>query len=111
VDCNEYRFFLGIVAARPTVSTKNGHVVGYSSGPNGSKAFLWTRKTGLLDLGVLSRGDFSRACDVNNSGEVAGTSAGSSGKRAVLWTNAEKMRDLGVLPGDSESEAAAITAD
>src|SRR4030095_2603694 len=31
---------------------KYGHVVGYSSGPNGRRAFLWTRSAGVHNLGV-----------------------------------------------------------
>ena len=87
---------------------KYGHVVGYSSGPNGRKAFLWTRRAGAHNLGVLPGGNYSSACDINDLDEVAGTSASAAGDRAFLWTKAGDMRDLGTLPGDTSSEASAI---
>ena len=87
---------------------KSGHVVGYSSGPNGRKAFLWTQSTGVHNLGVLPGGNYSTACDINDLDEVAGTSASAAGDRAVLWTKTGNVRDLGTLPGDTSSEATAI---
>ncbi len=86
---------------------RDGHVVGYSSGPNGKRAFLWTRRTGVRNLGVLPGGNYSSACDINDWDQVAGTSASAAGDRAVLWTNTN-IRDLGRLPGDESSEASTI---
>lgn len=63
---------------------KHGHVAGYSSGPNGMKAFLWDAKLGRArNLGVLPGGNYSTACGINDSDEVAGTSASAAGDRAV----------------------------
>ena len=73
-----------------------------------AKAFLWTRSTGVHNLGVLPGGNYSTACDINDLDEVAGTSASAAGDRAVLWTKTGNVRDLGTLPGDTSSEATAI---
>ena len=86
---------------------KYGHVAGYSSGIDGSKAFLWTRKA-VRNLGSLPGGNYSRARAVNDSDEVVGTSASPAGDHAVLWTRIGNVRDLGTLPGDTSSEGIAI---
>jgi probable HAF family extracellular repeat protein len=90
-----------------TAINKYGHIVGYSSGPNGAKACLWKGGT-VRQLSTLSGGSYSSARAVNNSDEVVGVSGSSDGERAVLWTKSGEVRDLGTLPGDSSSEAMAI---
>ncbi len=75
----------------------SGQVAGYSSGPRGTRAFLWTSSGGMLDLGTLPGGDFSRAFGINNAGQVVGTSTSSAGMRAFLWTSASGMLDLNAL--------------
>jgi probable HAF family extracellular repeat protein len=72
-------------------------VVGYSSGPGGTRAFLWTASGGLKDLGTLPGGNYSRAFGINNLGAVVGTSRSSAGTRAFLWTSIAGMRDLNGL--------------
>jgi probable HAF family extracellular repeat protein len=63
--------------------------------------FLWTRETGMQDLGVLP-GDFVGAgLGLNNKGEVVGPSFAAPGPtsatpRAFLWVNG-KMHDLNAL--------------
>jgi probable HAF family extracellular repeat protein len=66
------------------------------------------RRSGARDLGILPGGNYSSACDINDSDEVAGTSGSTAGERAVLWTTNGNIRDLGTLPGDTSSEASAI---
>ena len=78
---------------------KDGDVAGISSGPNGSRAYLWSRKTGVLNLDILPGGSYSRAHDLNDSDEVAGVSASLAGDRAVLWTKDGNARDLGHFAG------------
>jgi probable HAF family extracellular repeat protein len=74
-----------------------GQVVGYSSGPFGTRAFLWTRSGGMQDLGTLSGGSFSRAFAINDPGDVVGTSGSLLGARATLWARSEGILDLNTL--------------
>ena len=76
---------------------KQGQVVGYSSGPSGTSAFLWTRKGGMVSLGTLSGHDYSRAVAINDQGEVVGLSGSLVRARAFLWTSSRGMEDLNSL--------------
>jgi probable HAF family extracellular repeat protein len=62
-------------------------------------AFLWTKRRGMVDMGVWS------AAAINNLGQVVG---GGPNFHAVLWTRKRGRRDLGTLPGGIYSSAAAI---
>ena len=82
-----------------------GEVVGYSdlSGDTTTHAFLWTKETGIQDLGTLSGDTSSYAIGINNLGQVVGQSCDASGNcRAFLWKNGT-MIDLNTLlrPGTS----------
>src|SRR5437667_4139380 len=72
----------------------NGDVVGYSKGPRGMRAFLWTQATGMQNLGVLPGGNSSQALGINDKGTVVGSSTSSSGDRAFIWTKQAGMTDL-----------------
>ena len=82
-----------------------GDVVGHSALPGGTTqhAFLWTKQTGMQDLGTL-RGDAqSYALDINNAGEIVGTSwetVSYVGPHATIWENgvAVNLNSL-VIPG------------
>ena len=74
-----------------------GRVVGYSSGPRGTRAFLWTRNGGMEDLGTLPGGDFSRALAINEPGDIVGTSGSPLGARATLWPRGGGIQDLNAL--------------
>jgi len=82
-------------------------VVGYSSGPNGARAFLWTPSTGMQNLGTLPGGTTSKARGISDNGLIVGSSSSSGGTRAVLWTRGG-IQNLGTLPGDLSSEAYAV---
>jgi probable HAF family extracellular repeat protein len=62
-------------------------------------AFLWTKRRGMVDMGVWS------AAAINNLGQVVGSGPNF---HAVLWTRKRGLRDLGTLPGGIYSSAAAI---
>jgi probable HAF family extracellular repeat protein len=82
-----------------------GDVVGASFGPNGMRAVLWDKKTGVRDLGTLAGTTESQAFAINNSGDIVGSSGKAGSARAFLWTKQAGMQDLGVLPGDVQSMA------
>ncbi|HEV2988944.1 MAG TPA: HAF repeat-containing protein [Candidatus Angelobacter sp.] len=87
-----------------------GQAVGASGAPHGSgtRAFFWSRKTGMVDLASLPHGDYSVASGINDSGQVVGTSNSQNGMRAFLWTSANGLQKLAVLSGTNSSSAYAI---
>jgi probable HAF family extracellular repeat protein len=87
-----------------------GQVVGASGSPHGSgtRAFFWSRKTGMLDLASLPGGDYSVASAINDSGQVVGTSNSQNGMHAFLWTPANGLQKLPALSGTNSTSAYAI---
>lgn len=84
----------------------HGQVVGLSDieGNAHFHGFLWTRETGIEDLGTLHTDDVgSSATGLDERGDVVGLSIDASGTpHAFLRLNGEKMIDLNTLiPTDS----------
>jgi probable HAF family extracellular repeat protein len=81
-----------------------GEVVGSSdlAGDTTFHAFLWTRKTGMEDLGTLSGDVASNSISINDGGSVVGFSLDANfNPRAFLWRKG-RMTDLNTLiVGDS----------
>jgi probable HAF family extracellular repeat protein len=81
-----------------------GQVVGNSDLPGDTTfhAFLWTKRTGMQDLGTLSGDVASVSISINDAGSVVGASADASfNPRAFLWEKGV-MNDLNTLiAGDS----------
>jgi probable HAF family extracellular repeat protein len=81
-----------------------GQVVGNSDLPGDTTfdAFLWTRKTGMQDLGTLSGDVASVSLSINDAGSVVGASLDANfDARAFLWEKGV-MTDLNTLiAGDS----------
>lgn len=85
------------------VINNRGVVAGQSDLP-GDKAFhpfLWSRETGMLDLGVLPGDLVGAGLSINNSNEVVGASVSAPGPssgnpRAFLWQHGV-MKDLNTL--------------
>jgi len=74
-------------------------VVGYSDLPGDTTfhSFLWTKETGMKDLGALPGDAASLAIGINDSGEVVGISLDANfNLRAYLWENGV-MTDLNTL--------------
>ncbi len=90
----------GLAGNHACALNNQGQVVGHSELPNDASfhGFLWTRDTGMKDLGTL-QGDFaSLALGINDGGSVVGASIGPafSTFRAVLWEKGT-MTDLNTL--------------
>jgi probable HAF family extracellular repeat protein len=91
----------------------NGQVVGHSDLPNDTSfhAFLWTKQTGMRDLGTLQADYASLGLGINDAGEVVGQSFGPnfSTMRAFIWQKGT-MIDLNTLvaanPGSLYLQAA-----
>ena len=81
-----------------------GQVVGNSDLPGDTTfhAFLWTRRTGMQDLGTLSGDVASLSISINDAGSVVGASLDANfNPRAFLWEKG-MMTDLNTLiTGDS----------
>ena len=67
-----------------------GQVAGISYSLEGG-AFLWDRRIGMIDLGVLYEGDWSIALGVNDHGQVVGFSGPDDGS-AFIWDRENGMR-------------------
>jgi probable HAF family extracellular repeat protein len=82
-----------------------GDAVGYSSGPDGARAVVWSR-AGAIQALPGSAGTTSRAFDVNPRGDVVGISGHQP--LATIWPARGAPVTLGTLPGYSASEAVSI---
>jgi probable HAF family extracellular repeat protein len=82
-----------------------GHVVGDSCldpACNRMHPFIWSKSTGMQDLGTLPGGNtYATASGINLWGQVAGSSAFAQGlpgdTHAFVWSKREGMHDLGTL--------------
>jgi probable HAF family extracellular repeat protein len=100
---------LGGSTAGASAVNNAGQVVGASSLPGDppgipgvdpfTHAFLWSRTTGMIDLGTLG-GTRSGAAAINERGQVAGNSLNSNGNpHAFRWSAAFGLEDIGLFPG------------
>jgi probable HAF family extracellular repeat protein len=84
-----------------------GQVVGASALPGDATfhAFLWTKDTGIRDLGTLSGDVYSTGLAINDQGDVVGASVGAGGPlsdaRAYLWQNGVMIDLNSLIPTDS----------
>ncbi len=78
-------------------------------GDSPSDAYLWSSKTGLMDLGNLPGFDSSVGVTVNDSAEVVGFSENvqTGVYYGFVWTKESGMVELAPLPGGIASVAAA----
>jgi len=102
---------LGGTFGVPAWMNNRGQVVGSSNvaGDQFSHAFLWDKKGGLKDLGILPGGMFGSANSINDAGEIVGQSDSSNGAPAVLWKDGAII-DLGNVAGDICSAANSINS-
>ena len=83
-------------------------VVGSSNTASSIRAFIWTRKDGVQDLGTLPGDSGSEAFGINRHDEVVGYSSGPGGIEAVLWASNGAIQGLGRLRDGDYSRAFAI---
>jgi probable HAF family extracellular repeat protein len=99
---------LGVGNAALAINNR-GQVVGASALPGNqtTHAFLWSRQTGMRDLGTLPRDVYSAGLGINDRGDVLGSSIDgpleTGTPHPFIWQNGE-MSDLNALvPEDSPS--------
>jgi probable HAF family extracellular repeat protein len=81
-----------------------GEVVGHSdlTGDTTFHAYLWTRQTGMKDIGTLKGGFASAALGINDGGRVVGLSLDENfNESAFLWENGEMTGLNTLIPADS----------
>jgi probable HAF family extracellular repeat protein len=85
-----------------------GDVIGNSDlpGDTTTHAFLWTKKTGMQDLGTLPGDTVSFGEDINDAGEIVGISLAyffaPTAAHAVIWENGVPINlNSLIVPGDS----------
>jgi probable HAF family extracellular repeat protein len=85
---------------------ENGDVVGWSMGPNGTRAFVFTNTGGMAALPGLPNRPRTVARDINDAGLVVGSAnaGGTDLGHAVLWSGGSVL-DLGTLGTGYYSEA------
>jgi probable HAF family extracellular repeat protein len=84
----------------------NGDVVGWSMGPDGTRAFVYTNAGGMVPLPGLPDRPRTVARDINDAGVIVGSAnaGGTDLGHAVLWSGGT-VRDLGTLGTGFYSEA------
>jgi probable HAF family extracellular repeat protein len=88
-----------------------GAVVGWSVGPNGTRAFVYTDATGMTALPTLAGRPVSSARAISAAGTIVGTAStgGTDIGHAVRWQSGT-ARDLGTLGAGTFSEARDVNA-
>jgi probable HAF family extracellular repeat protein len=92
---------LGGTMGKAGAINDRGEAAGFSSLPDDSSVhpFLWTKETGMRDLGALGTDFLADPAGINNNTQVVGGSCDMSGNcRAFLWEN-NVMSDLNDLIG------------
>ena len=84
----------------------SGNVVGWSAGPAGTRAFIYTDADGMVALPGLPDRPRTLARDINEAGVIVGSAnaGGTDLGHAVLWSGG-LIADLGTLGTGSYSEA------
>ncbi len=100
---------LGGAYAAASAINRRGDIVGNAQTAGGAKhAVLW-KANQATDLGLLARGDFSSAHDINDPGDIVGEANSSpNGKPQAFLRHAGVMKQLPGLAGGSICSAQAI---
>ena len=88
---------------------ENGDVVGWSTGPAGTRAFVYTDASGMVALSGLPDRPWAVARDINDAGVVVGAAnaGGTDLGHAVIWSDGA-VQDLGTLGNGYFSEARGV---
>lgn len=78
----------GTRSSQPLAINDLSHIVGFAAAPfTGARAFFWSARTGIQDIGLYLDEDYSEATAINNQDQVVGDSrTGSSDPVAFIWT-------------------------
>jgi uncharacterized membrane protein len=103
---------LGVLAQGGVVAVRGlndaGEVVGSGIIAGGPRAFVVNEeRLRIIHPGAAS--DYSVAHGINGAGVVVGSMNGTSAVRAFRWTATQGIIELQPLPGDTASEAFAVT--
>lgn len=90
---------------------RSGDVVGWSTGPNGTRAFVYTDSAGMQALPGPAGRPVTAARAINDDGTVVGSAStgGSDIGHAVRWRSGA-VRDLGTLGTGLFSDATGVNA-
>jgi probable HAF family extracellular repeat protein len=90
---------------------QQGDVVGWSNGPNGTRAFVFTDAGGMVALPGLSDRPKTIARRINDAGDIVGTAnaGGTDLGHAVRWRGGA-IKDLGTLGAGAYSESWGINS-
>ncbi len=93
----------GVTWNTPMAINERGDIVGFAGSPGDDpddpklRAFLWTRRGGIQNLGTLPGDVTSEAHGINERRQVVGVSCDAAGNcRAFIWQNGV-MKDLNTL--------------
>lgn len=88
----------GHVTGEAMAINNRGDAVGYSANAAAlPRATLWPVNGGVVDLGTLPGGTYSRALESNDAGVVVGAAGVGHESRAFVWTQADGMQNLNTL--------------
>lgn len=100
-----------ILGSHATGMTGDGRVVGrYDMGAE-QRPFVWSRASGLLDLGTPIGLSSGRAADANRYGLIVGSCSDGSTGVATLWTGPGHVAVLPALHGATTSAAMGVSDD
>jgi probable HAF family extracellular repeat protein len=106
----------GVAWNTPMALNQRGDVVGFANAPDTDppndfnvRAFLWTKRDGMRDLGTLAGDATSQALGINERRQVVGVSCGAT-CRAFIWEDGI-MTDLNDLVASGTTDSLRIAGD
>lgn len=103
----ELRPLPGDAASTAYAVNNLGEACGFSSGPAGERAVVWSADDTVTALPGAA-GVVMRAFGINERKDVVGAVDRGAGRRAILWPRSAAPQELALLPGHVTGEAAGI---